>query len=76
MIGGRRASTTPKRIDESQEVVMPTYRMVYGDAEQVVRETYEDVDLQHEDGWIVLFRGPEAILRIREDHVQQLDLVG
>jgi hypothetical protein len=54
---------------------MPTYQMVYGDDEQVVRETYEGVDIQREDGWVVLFRGLDAILRVREEHVQSLELV-
>ncbi len=54
---------------------MPTYRMVYGDSEQVVQETFDDVEVQREDGWVVLFRGPDAILRVQEDHVQALDLV-
>ena len=54
---------------------MADYVMVYGDDEQVVRETYEDVDVEHEDGWIVLYRGDDAILRVQETHVQQLDLV-
>jgi hypothetical protein len=55
---------------------MATYRMVYGDEEQVVRETYEDIDdLEREDGWVVLFRGKEAILRVREEHVQTLERV-
>jgi hypothetical protein len=54
---------------------MPTYRMVYGDDEQVVRETFNDVELQREDGWVVLFRGSDAILRVHEDHVQELDLL-
>jgi hypothetical protein len=54
---------------------MPTYQMVYGDNEQVVRETYDDVEVQREDGWLVLFRGDEAILRVREEHVQSLDEV-
>ena len=49
-------------------------RMVYGDDEQVVRETFENIDdLQREDGWVVLFRGKEAILRVREEHVQSLE---
>ena len=52
---------------------MPTYQMVYGDDEQVVRETYNDVDVQREDGWVVLFRGPDAILRVREEHVKSLE---
>jgi hypothetical protein len=54
---------------------MPTYRMIYGDDEQVVRETFDDVEVQREDGWIVLFRGTDAILRVHEEHVQSLDLV-
>ena len=53
---------------------MTTYRMVYGDDEQVVRETFENIDdLQREDGWVVLFRGKEAILRLREEHIQSLE---
>ena len=53
---------------------MATYRMVYGDDEQVVRETFENIDdLQREDGWVVLFRGTEAILRLQEKHIQSLE---
>ena len=53
---------------------MATYRMVYGDDEQVVRETFENIDdVQQEDGWIVLFRGSEAILRLQEIHVQSME---
>ena len=55
---------------------MATYLMVYGDDEQVVRETYENIDaVEREDGWVVLFRGPEAILRVQEEHVQELELL-
>lgn len=54
---------------------MATYRMVYGDAEQVVRETYKDVELTKEDGWIVLFRDGDAILRVQENHVQSLEAI-
>ena len=53
---------------------MATYRMVYGDDEQVVRETFEDISgVEREDVWVVLFRGKEAILRVQEDHVQELE---
>ena len=53
---------------------MATYRMVYGDDEQVVRETFEDIsEVEREDGWVVLFRGKEAMLRVQEDHVQELE---
>ena len=55
---------------------MPTYRMVYGDDEQVVRETYENVEVYREDGWTVLFRDGDAIVRVRDEHVQSLELVG
>ncbi|MDQ1456335.1 MAG: hypothetical protein QOH28_1955 [Actinomycetota bacterium] len=54
---------------------VPTYQMVYGDTEQVVRETFSDVEVQREDGWVVLFRGSDAILRVQEDHVHSLELV-
>jgi hypothetical protein len=52
---------------------MATYRMVYGDDEQVIRETWHDVTLEREDGWTVLFRGNDAILRVRDEHVQSLE---
>ena len=52
---------------------MANYRIVYGDDEQVVRETYNDVELQREDGWLVIFRGKDAILRAREEHVQSVE---
>lgn len=53
---------------------MATYQMVYGDDEQVVRETFQNIDqVYREDGWVVLFRGKEAILRVQEDHVQSLE---
>ena len=54
---------------------MATYRMVYGDDEQVVRETFADVDVEREDGWTVLFRGDDAILRVQDAHVQSLERV-
>jgi hypothetical protein len=52
---------------------MPTYLMVYGDDEQVVRETLEGVEIVREDGWTVVFRGNDAILRLRDEHVQSLE---
>jgi hypothetical protein len=55
---------------------MATYRMVYGDNEEVVRETFTDItSIEREDGWVVLFRGPDAILRVQEEHVQDLELL-
>jgi hypothetical protein len=54
---------------------MPRYLMVYGDDDQVVRETYDDVEVVREDGWTVLFRGNDAILRVRDEHVQSLEQV-
>lgn len=53
-----------------------TYELVYGDDEQVVDETLEDIDhVEREDGWVVLFRGPEAILRVQEDHVKSMEQI-
>ena len=53
---------------------MATYRMVYGDDESVIRETFTGIDeVEREEGWVVLFRGPDAILRVREAHVQSLE---
>jgi hypothetical protein len=52
---------------------MPTYRIVYGDDEEVVRETYEDVEIEREDGWLVVFRNGDAILRIQEAHVRSME---
>ncbi|MGD0684677.1 MAG: hypothetical protein ABSA03_06120 [Streptosporangiaceae bacterium] len=55
---------------------MATYQMVYGDDEQVVKETFENIDeVEREDGWVVLFRGSDAILRVQEIHVQSMELV-
>jgi hypothetical protein len=55
---------------------MATYRMVYGDDENVVSETFDDIDeVEREDGWVVLFRGDEAVLRVQEQHVQEMELI-
>jgi hypothetical protein len=55
---------------------MATYQMVYGDDENLLTETYEDITgVEREDGWVVLFRGPEAILRVQEAHVRSLELL-
>jgi hypothetical protein len=52
-----------------------TYRMVYGDDDKMVTETYENVQIEREDGWVVVFRDKDAILRVREEHVRSLDEV-
>ena len=55
---------------------MATYRMVYGDDEQVVKETFENITgVEREDGWVVLFRGKDAILRVQEAHVKSMELL-
>lgn len=55
---------------------MPTYRMTYGDeTTSPVTETFDDVEVEREDGLVVLFRGKEAILRLREEHVHSLERV-
>jgi hypothetical protein len=52
---------------------MPTYRMVYGDDEQVVRETLENVEMEKEDGWVVFIRDGDSVLRVHEEHIQELE---
>jgi hypothetical protein len=53
-----------------------TYKLIYGDEDNVVEETLDDIDsVEHEDGWVVLFRGDEAIQRLQESHVQSMELV-
>jgi hypothetical protein len=55
---------------------MATYRMVYGEDGQVVDETFDHIDeVEREDGWVVLFRGLDAILRVQEAHVQLLERI-
>jgi hypothetical protein len=62
--------------DESGRKTVATYELVYGDDEQVVDETLENIDhVEREDGWVVLFRGPEAILRVQESHVKSMELL-
>jgi len=55
---------------------MTSYKMVYGDEDNMVTETYANIDsVVREDGWVVLFRGPEAILRVQEAHVKEMELL-
>jgi len=54
---------------------MPTYPLVRGDGTQVTQETFDDVELEREDGWLVFFRGRDAVLRIQKAHVRSLDIV-
>ena len=51
---------------------MPTYRMLYGEGDEVLEMTYDDVTVEREDGWTVLFRGDQAILRVQDEHVRSL----
>lgn len=54
---------------------MSTYRMVHGDDTQIVRETYRDVEIDREDGWTVIFGETDAILRVRDEHIQSLEIL-
>ncbi len=54
---------------------MPSYTIVYGDDDNVVRQTLHGVVLEREDGWLVVFRGKDVILRLQEAHVQSVDPV-
>jgi hypothetical protein len=71
---GTEAPSEPRNGQEASAVA--TYKMVYGDDENVAEETLGDItSIESEDGWIVLFRGNDAILRVQEGHVQSLELV-
>jgi hypothetical protein len=60
----------------SEAAPVATYKMIYGDEDTVAEETLDDIDsIEHEDGWVVLFRGDDAILRVQEEHIQSLELV-
>lgn len=53
---------------------MAAYRMVYGDNERSVTEILDNIDeVEREDGWLVLFRGKDAILRVQESHVRSFE---
>ena len=73
-IGIHTLPTQPAR--NKREHPVSTYRMTYGDAAgKQVNETFEGVEVEREDGWVVLFRGTEAILRLQEEHVLSLEEV-
>ena len=56
---------------------MAKYRMLYGDGTQVAQETYDNIDsVEREDGWLVLFRGSDSIIRVQESHVQSFEEIG
>jgi hypothetical protein len=42
----------------NREAAMARYRMVHGDDEQAVRETFEDVEVVRDEGWTEA--GPRA----------------
>jgi hypothetical protein len=52
---------------------MPSYTLVYGDDENLVTQTLHGVVLEREDGWLVVFRGKDVILRLREEHVRSVE---
>ena len=58
-----------------REAYMATYRMVYVDDEQVIRQTFHDVQVYRDGRWTVLFRGKHAVLRVRDEHVQSLEVL-
>jgi hypothetical protein len=69
-----RGQTCGQRIRDLGEWPMATYQMVYGDDDQVRTEVLDNIDeVEREDGWVVLFRGPEAIMRVQESHVRSLE---
>jgi hypothetical protein len=51
----------------------PSYTIVYGDDENLVRQTLHGVVLEREDGWLIVFRGKDVILRLQESHVRSVE---
>jgi hypothetical protein len=45
------------------------------DGGQVTRETLDEVVIEREGRWIVVFRGEVAILGVRSDHLHSLQVV-
>jgi hypothetical protein len=54
---------------------MPDYAIVYGEGDEVTRETLKGVTVEREDGWLTIFRGKDSILRVREEHVRSIEEV-
>lgn len=55
---------------------MTTYRLTYGDNDgSAITQTLRNVELEREDGWLVIFRGTRAFVRLREEHVQAVQEV-
>ena len=53
---------------------MTSYKMVYGDEDNMVIEMYANIDsVVREDGWLVFFRGLEAVVRVQESHVKSFE---
>ena len=50
---------------------MTTYRLTYGVSDgPAITQTLMDVELEREDGWLVIFRGTRAFLRLPEELIQ------
>jgi len=64
----------PKRTS-TKGVEMPNYALVYGEDDDVRRETLVGVTVEREDGWLTIFRGKDSILRVREEHVRSIEEV-
>ena len=55
---------------------MTTYRLTYGDNDgTAITQTLSDVELEREDGWLVIFRGTRPFVRLREEHIQAVEEV-
>jgi hypothetical protein len=60
--------------DEGGDTSVTSYKMVYGDEDNKVTETYANIDsVVREDGWLVLFRGTDAVVRVQESHVKSFE---
>jgi len=54
---------------------MSSYRMLYGDDEDLATETLDDVEIDREDGWTTFFRGTDSVLRVRDEHIRSLEVL-
>ena len=55
---------------------MTTYRLTYGASDgPAITQTLMDVELEREDGWLVIFRGTRAFLRLPEELIQAVEEV-
>jgi CBS domain-containing protein len=56
-----------------KESDMATYRIVHGGDAEVDSQTFDDVEIGREDGWTLVRRGTDVILRVRDEYVRSVE---